>query len=54
MAKSNTSAEKMALDGSNESQDSEQVLIAYQQVYGVGLVRVIVQCAVRHYSLPIC
>lgn len=31
-------AEERALAGNNESQDSEQVLEAYQRMYGIGLV----------------
>lgn len=33
-------AEEKALTGNNESQDSQKVLDAYQQLYGVGLVSV--------------
>lgn len=33
-------AEKMALGGNNESQDSQQVLDAYMKIYGIGLVSV--------------
>lgn len=38
-------AEKMALDGNNESQDSQQVLDAYMKIYGIGLVSV--RCLLR-------
>jgi hypothetical protein len=31
-------AEKMALDGNNESQDSQQVLDTYMKIYGIGMV----------------
>ncbi len=35
-------AEEKALAGNNESQDSQHILEAYQRVYGIGLVSVIV------------
>ena len=45
-------AENRALGGNNESQDSQQVLDLYQQIYGVGLVSVMCP-ALAHCNVPL-